>query len=329
MLPAAALAAVATLAAPAAALAATPTVTDDSGTAVPLSGAVIRNMEPSVGLTFAAGEARYALSVTGPGGAEAAFGTTCRLVSSFSTEEVAYQGNGTYTATWRTTDSNDCDTLGPPQSASFTINASTAVAAPGPVLLTRRPDEFALLSYPFAVDVNPGADSTELKYAAGATIGPDGAIVGSPASGFVDTSTGIADISFSTPGRYTFVARASDFSGAATAWSPPVVVTVLAPFDFVGNPIFADSRGPKYRVVGTVREKSARGRIKVSIAKGRKGGRFRKLRTVKIKKDSRFSVKFTLRKKGRYRLRYRYKGNATTASGTAIQGIRISRRVFF
>ena len=57
------------------------------------------------------------------------------------------------------------------------------------------------------VNLNPGADSYEVKYAANATVGPDGGIVGETESAFVDRSTGQARVTFSKPGRYTFVIR--------------------------------------------------------------------------------------------------------------------------
>ena len=62
-----------------------------------------------------------------------------------------------------------------------------------------------------------------------------------------------------------------------TPWSAPISFAVKAPFDlsYVG---FPDSDGPSYKLRGTLRDPFARGsRVTVYYAKGKKGGRFRKL----------------------------------------------------
>jgi len=191
---------------------------------------------------------------------------------------------------------------------------------------------FSSIAHAFPVDANPGAGTHEIRYAAGAAIGPDGGISGPTQSAFLSSSGPFAEVRFTTPGRYTFVARAKSFSGSAgdypTAWSAPVTVTVLAPFD-LSFTSFPDSRGPKYQVRGHIREKTATGRVIVSIAKGHKGGKFRRLGRAKIRRDATFQLRFRQSKPGRYRLRYAYKGGPTVAPGAAVEKIRIKRRTFF
>jgi hypothetical protein len=321
-----------TLAAPAtSAWAAGATVTGDTGTATPLGGAVsIRNMAPEVAFTFDASERRYAATVTGPGGQAASIGSSCGRTSLSSPERVRYQGNGEYTVLLRVTTSEDdlsC-AQATEQKFTFTINASTAVSAPAtPKLLMRRPDQFSLITYDVPVDLNPGADSHELRYALNATLGPDGAITGESDVGFVNSTTGKAPVSFDRPGEYTLVVRARR-GDAATAWSAPVVVTVLAPFDML-NPTFPDSRGPKYKLAGQVRETTATGKITIAIAKGKKGRKFRRLGVARIAKGGKFRLKFKLRQTGTYTLRYTFKGSPTTDAGTVVQVITITRRSFF
>ena len=332
----AALAAAAALAAPAASLAVSATVTADDGvTPVALGTPVIRNMAPQVAFAFAGTERRYSAIVTGPGGQAASTPTDCDAVTATTPQLVRYQGNGTYTVTVRTSPDDtdfDCSQAGAPQTFAFTINAFTAVAAPAERVLTRQPLTSVTLAHAFQVELNPNAGGTELRYAPAAAIGPDGGIVGGGEQAFVDSRTGLASVGFTRPGTYTFVARATDQLGAgfATPWSTPVQVRVLGPFDFVSQPSFADARGPSYRLVGTVRESSARGRIRVSIARGtKKSAAFRRVARVRIGRDGRFAVRFRVAREGRYQVRYAYAGSQTVAGGSIVQRIQITRRIIF
>lgn len=317
------------LAAPASsALAAGATVTGDAGSPTPLGGAgiQIRHLAPEVAFSFADDEQRYAATIQGPNGAAASSGQSCVAKSLADPERVSYQGNGTYTVILVVSKNADDSTCaeGVEQRFTFTIAATTAVSAAGGTLLTRKPLEFASIAYAVPVQLNPGADAYELRYAAGATVNPDGSLAGSPSSAFVDPETGRANVTFPAPGRYTFVARAKTFrSDTATPWSAPVAVTVVAPFDLDSS--FADSRGPSYKIVGTVRQRTATGTIKVTIAKGKRGTRFRKLATVRIRPGGRFTLKFRLRRPGTYVLKYTYRGNATVAAGFYKEAIKITR----
>lgn len=317
------------LALPASALGASATVTGDAGAPVAIP-ATIRNMDPVVEFAFAPDEKQYGAVVLGPGGAPASSSTSCLGTESPTKKFVEFQGNGTYTVVLRVS-KNDRDfncAEAVEQRLTFTINASTFVTPPSvQPLLMRRPDSLASIEYTVPVDRNPGASSHELSYAAGATLGPDGGISGPSTQAFVDSSTGLASIRFTKPGRYTFVARARRGS-AFSPFSPPVFVDVVAPFD-LSFTSFPDARGPSYKVKGTVREPSARGgRVTVSIGRGHKARKFRRLGRAKIRSGGTFTQRFRLGRPGKYTLRYSFAGSSTVAKGVVKEKITISRRFF-
>lgn len=312
------------------ALAAGASITGDGGTPVPLTaGMTLRHMAPDVTFTFAEGETYYAARVVGPGGTPASGGADCVRTSVASEERVRYQGNGAYTLFLKAADSFDACRAAAEQSAPFTINASTAVTPPDrQPLLTRAAGSFASIDFAVPVSLNPGADAYEFRYAPNATLGPDGGIAGEASSALVNTGTGTASVRFDRPGRYTLLVRAKSFrSDTPTAWSPRLDVTVVAPFD-LSSTSFPDSRGPSYQLAGQIRETTATGKVTISIAKGRKGRKFRRLGSAKIRRGGKFRLRFKLARRGTYTLRYAYRGSATVAKGTATEVITISRRSF-
>jgi hypothetical protein len=128
----------------------------------------------------------------------------------------------------------------------------------------------------------------------------------------------------SGPGTYVVVARARS-GDYYTAWSAPVTLTAIAPFD-LSTRTLPDTRGPRYSVRGVVREPSATGnRVTISVAKGKKGKKFRRLGKAKVNGKGVFKLRFTIRKRGVYRLRYSFPGNATVARGTILETVRIRR----
>jgi hypothetical protein len=239
--------------------------------------------------------------VDGPAG-PASSGSGCVRTSSVFPERVAYQGNGTYTVKYKTgADFNACEAAAE-QSMPFVINASVSISPPAAQpLLLRRPGSFTSISFDVPVSLNPGADSYEFRYAPNATLGPDGGITGEAQNGFVNLQSGTASVTFSAPGRYTFVARAKSFrSDVPTAWSPRVDVNVVAPFDLIA-PRLTDARGPSYTVAGQVRETSATGKVTIAIGKGKNPKRFKTLGAAKIRKGGKFALRFRLTKLGSYR----------------------------
>jgi len=141
----------------------------------------------------------------------------------------------------------------------------------------------------------------------------------------VDSATGKVRFSpFDGPGAYVMVARAV-YGDTATAWSAPITLNVISPFDMTGVS-FPDSRGPSYQLRGTVREKALAGsRVTIAVAKGKKGKRFKTLGKAKVSSKGVFKLRFTVRARGTCRLRYSFAGNSMVARGTVFDPIRIRR----
>ena len=309
--------------------AATVTLTGDDGTPVALApGAnlALRNVNPTLAVSAVAPEKYYDVSTVGPV-TNATSTRTCFSVP--SNLPVDYQGNGTYTVTVTSYTDTRCTTGKQTATYQFTINASVTLSGPAGRLLTRAPNDFRTRMQNLAVGQNPNA-RTEVRYALRGTIGPDGGIAGPSKEGFVDTTSGFVGLALSDPGRYVVVARAVGSTGAAgqffSPWSAPVVLNVKSPFDFLSAPFFLDSRGPSYKLRARLGEDSARGKVKISFAKGKRGKWFSagkaKVRGGVLKK------RFTLRSPGVYRVRFTYKGGAAVWPGKVLWSMKIERRFF-
>ncbi len=315
------------LALPASAGAATLSITGDDGVPQALSGQTIRNMAPQLAIGInGTTERSYTVQVIGPNGVSA-LSVTC--LSSPTPRTINYQGNGAYTvyvAIYTTLGCTDTPTTG---SLTFAIGAGVALASdPNTPLLTRQPGEYATIEHRLPITGNPGADTYDVLYSGNSSLAPDGGLVGPAQNAYVDAATATVPIRFSEPGRYTVVARARIFGGAATPWTAPLALRVYAPFDF-STSSFPDSRGPSYRLRVKLREASARGRVRISVAKRWSGkARYRTLGTVHIRKGG-FTKRFKLSNPGTYRLRYRFTGSSTTAPGTVVEKVRIRRTVRF
>ena len=322
-----ALAASAIAAAPASA--ATVTVTGDDGNPLalaPNAPATIRNMDIDFGVALAATEKGYAISVAGPVAAAA----SPRTCSSGSVPlSVDYQGNGTYTATVTTYTDTGCKAGAKVANYTVVINASSVLTPPSGKLLTRTPGEFIARQYNIPIGLNPGALTHEVRM--GSAVAPDGSIAGGGKELFADRTNGFVPVRFDAPGTYVIVARATGFTGAAgqfySPWSPPVTARVLAPFDFSGSVSFPDSRGPVYKLRATLRDKGAKGKVKILMARGWKGGKFRSIGKAKIRGRV-IKKTFTQHSVGKYRIRYVYKGSKLMAPGNITQKITIRRRFF-
>jgi hypothetical protein len=319
--------------APAGAQAATTTVTGDDGNPVaidPAAPPTIRNMnvQAVTTLTAADGPQRYRAQVLGPDNVPASTQSPCLnpSITNSWTNFADYRGNGTYRVVLQRYTDAACNTAGAAVQFPYTIAAGVAVGQPQNWLPTRQPNSFTLNTHQFAFTGNPGATLYEIRYARGGVIGPDGAISGPSQSGFVDSTTGTIPLRFDAPGSWVIVARAKtdDFF---TPWSTPVTVQTKGPFD-LQTVTFPDSRGPRYSLRGIVREKAAAGRrVSVAIARGRRGGKFRRLGRPKIRRNGTFALRFRVARTGRYRLRYTFKGSAQVGRGTIVQGIQIRRRL--
>ena len=166
-----------------------------------------------------------------------------------------------------------------------------------------------------------------MYYARNGVLGPDGGLTGAPERSYVDAATGVANITFLQPGTYVLVSRAEAFtSGGFSPWSAPVTIKAYAPFDFSVTS-FPDSRGPVYKLRADLREKSGRGKVKILMARGWKGGKFRSIGKAKMRRGV-IKKTFTQHQTGKYRIRYVFKGSKTVAPGTVTQKITIKRRFF-
>jgi hypothetical protein len=313
--------------APAAAQAATTvTVTGDTGSPVALTAgaapAGIRNMDVQAVVHVDSGG--YSVSVTDAAGNGAA--TTSSCTSGDTTKYVDYHGNGTYTLTLTTYTNTGCSAGAKTFTYQWTVAASVAIGQPATALLTRAANSFSTITQNFDFAGNPGATGYEVKYALGGSVNPDGSVNGAVVKdAFVDSTTGKVQMIERTPGAYVMVARAKIF-GYFSPWSAPITVHLIAPFD-LSSRTFPDQIGPSYEVRGVVGEPSAGGRVTISAAKGKKGGRYRTLGKPKVNSKGVFKLRFRMKKLGWYRIRYSYKGSATVAAGRITETVRIKRRL--
>lgn len=328
--------AVATIAPASASAAPTVTVTGDDGNQAALNAAsplVLRNMDVTVTVAVPAREAgNYTTQVFGPDNVAVSSLSVCwdPEYTPSSRSFADYRGNGTYTLVLRyyAEADTDCNGAASERRFRYVINAGVAVTAPATRLLTRAPNSLVTNRYELGVGLNPGASNYEVRYALGGVVGPDGAISGPSAETFLDTTTGLASFRFDRPGSYVIVARASR-SSFFSPWSAPATVNAVAPFD-LERVTFPDARGPRYKLRGLVRERAARGgRVTISIAKGWKGRKYRRIGRARINARGRFTKRFRQRGYGRYRIRYTYRGNNLVAAGRVTQRVRIRKTVFF
>jgi hypothetical protein len=312
------------------------TITGDDGNPAALSTAApvnLRNMDITVDISVPAADNApfYTAQVLGPDNGAATPVSSCRDsdIQPTARSSVDYRGNGTYTVVIRYFGASDSDCNGTARETRFqyAVGAGSGVTAPATRLLTRNPNTFVTNTHQLGVTLNPGALGYDITYALNGAIGPDGAISGPSSPAFVDTTTGLAGFRFTNPGRYVIVARAR--GGAFNSpWSAPAVVNAIAPFD-LERVSFPDQRGPRYKLRGQIRERAARGRVRIAIARGRRGGKFRRFGSARINRRGRFTKRFRLRRTGVYRIRYTYRGSSLVAGGRVTQRVRISRRVFF
>jgi hypothetical protein len=306
------------------------TITGDDGSPIALAGALnIRNMNPT--LAFAVGPTdNWAASVAGPTGAAVAVPTLCGT-GSVSSKSVDYVGNGVYTVTVVNYANGCSNAPTSTQTLPFTITASTAITSPPTPQLTRKPGSFVTNTIALPIDLNPGALATDAFVAVNVAANPDGSLPGTPTPLFPDSATRTVGVPLDKgPGTYVIAARAKGFTGSNGQffgpWATPASIRAFGPFDLKSFR-WTDSRGPSYRLHATITETSATGKVNVAIGRGKKG-RYRSLGTVKIRKHA-FSKRFSLKKTGKYRIRFKYKGNGTVAGGFEVRTFQITRHVFF
>ncbi len=309
------------------------TVNGDDGNPITLGGTLnIRNMNTQLNVTAAATD-NWKITASGPNGAKVVNDSLC-TTGSATGPSVDYVGNGTYTVSVTTFAGSDTGCVMAPtgtQSLPFTITASTAITAPPGAALTRNPGSFTTNTVRLPIDLNPGALSTDAFVGLNVAANPDGSLPGAPDQLFPDATTRTVDVPLNKgPGAYVVAARAKGFTGtlnpqAFSPWATPVAIRAFGPFD-LRSLRWTDSRGPSYAFHATIMETSATGRVSIAIGRGSKG-KYKSFGSVKIRKHA-FSKRFRL-KVGTWRIRFKFKGNATVAGGAEVRKFRITRRVVF
>jgi hypothetical protein len=314
----------------------TVTVTGDDGNPIGLGATInIRNMNPQVAPTAIAAGDVYSISVAGPNGAAVAVPATCYEAADTppSPRSVDYVGNGVYTVVLTQYATADRFCSGAPTQQTplpFTITASTAVTSPPTPQLTRKPGSFVTNTIPLPIDLNPGALATDAFVALNVAANPDGSLPGTPTPLFPDATTRTVGVRLDKgPGTYVIAARAKGYTGSNgqffSPWATPAAIRAFAPFDLKSFR-WTDSRGPSYRFHATIMETSATGKVNVAIGRGKKG-KYKSYGTAKIRKHA-FSKRFRL-STGKWRIRFKYKGNSTVAGGFEVRTFQITRHVFF
>jgi hypothetical protein len=308
----------------------TATVTGDDGVPALLTAGAslpLRNMDvKAVVRVPKADAASYSFTIVDAAGVGAASPQNCTTLVDFDNSAlVNYRGNGEYTLTVSRFTDNACRTAKGTDVFKWNVQASVSLGQPAGPLLIRQPFSFSTITQNLDFAGNPGATTYEIKYGKGLALNPDGSFASPVQDAFLDRTTGKVQIMGARePGDYTVVARAKsgDFF---SPWSAPVTMKLMSPFDLASTR-FPDSRGPRYQLRGEVREHAiAGGRVTVAIAKGKKGKRFRTLGKPKVNSEGVFTLRFTIRRRGAYRLRYSYRGGSAVQRGTVYESITIRR----
>lgn len=259
--------------------------------------------------------------------------TPCTTGSSNDGRYVDYIGNGPYTVRITTYSDGNCTTGANTTTLQFVINASTALGPPLNAVLTRKAGSVIPNTVNVPIDLNPGALATEAWVARNVATNPDGSLAGTPTQLFPDSATGRVAVRLDRgPGNYVVVARAKGYPGAMNAqafspWSAPITIKTFDPFD-LERFRWTDQQGPSYRLTAKIRSAAVTGRVSLAIGKGTKG-KYRSLGSVKVSKDHTFSKRFRLSGTGKYRIRFKYKGNAGVAGGFEVRKFQIRRTIRF
>jgi hypothetical protein len=286
-------------------------------------------MSPKLVLSGTASD-HWTATITGPNGASVATPVGCfQTIANTATVNPDYIGNGTYTVTITNYQAN-CATATGTQTLPFSITASTAITGPPTAQLTRKPGSFVTNTVSLPIDLNPGALSTDAFASLNTAPAADGSPLGTPTQLFPDSTTRTLGVPLNKgPGTYFVTARAKGFTGSTgqffSPWATPVAIRAFAPFDLKSFK-WTDSRGPSYRFHATIMETSTTGSVNIAIGRGTKG-KYKSFGSAKIRKHQ-FSKRFRLTR-GKWRIRFKYKGNATVIGGFEVRRFEITRRTFF
>lgn len=287
-----------------------------------------RDPNPSITVESSQDTFRYTLTTTAPDKSAAHFPRVC-TESSGDSVPIIYRGDGTYSGRLTVYHDEDapCDDIDQSRSFSFKISAATPVRTPATSLLRRAAGSATPKVWDFPVAYAPGAVAHEVVFGRQLSLSPGGFANAEGAATQVIPQAK-AQVAFPAPGLYEVAARSkganSLVAGGAlgSPWST-VKVRVKEPFE-LKRVRFLDGSGPSYRVAAYTQQRTS-GTVRVSISRGTRSRRFRRLGTVRMRKG-RITKRFRLRQTGTYRLRYAFNGSNSVARGAAVAPIRIARR---
>ena len=255
-----------------------------------------------------------------PSGAAVASPTSLRHGPALAASCVDYIGNGVYTVTLTNYNANCSAPVATHADAlPFTITASTAITSPPTAQLTRKPGLVRDQHGPAADRPQPRrAGDRRLRRRSTWPPTRTGRCRARPTPLFPDSTTRTVGVPLDKgPGTYVVAARAKGFTGSNGAVLQPVG-------DAGGHPrvrrrsTSSRSGGPTAvgRATGSTRRSwrpSATGKVNVAIGRGTKG-KYKSFGTAKIRKHA-FSKRFRL-STGKWRIRFKYKGNARWPAGS-------------
>jgi hypothetical protein len=311
---------------PASAAAVAVSVTGDNGKPRgidPAAPPAIRTLRPVVGIAGDAGGGRYSVSVSDPAGKGAARPVICQDPARPSSLQLPFRGNGRYTVAVTTFAAGDVGctlAIGPATSFGFTIAGRVVLGAVARFAM-RDVGSSARKPLALAVDVDPGSQTREVRFAAHAKLHRDGSIRGR--SSRASYKAGSARLLFPSPGTYTVVARDSA-DGLATPWSEPIRIQVVTPFDLTSLR-FTDTSGPVFRLLAHA-PAGVTGVVHIALARGGHGA-FRGLGRARIDAEGAFGARFNATTAGRYRLRFGYGGNGLVTRGEIVRSLRIGTAI--
>ncbi len=291
-------------------------ITDAAGGEQTVTAALkVRTLLPTIRLRLQPNATQsYTVSVIGPGGAVAA-DAGCGVLQDGLV--VGYRGNGVYNVVVQSYPTSACDAqIGPTQSFSYTQASTVGLTAPEKPVLLREAGSTALKRISIPVTRVPGG-TVEARFAKNGTVSAAGGILGASSRGTTDGAGTTASFAAKEPGPYVVVARQA-VDTFATPWSAPAIVRLVAPFD-LAKVSYPDTGGPVYQVRGVVREPSAaKGVVTVAIARGSRGGTFKRASEAVVSSDGSFRARFRA-SSGTHRIRFRFAGNTLVTSGEQIK----------
>lgn len=307
-------------AAAAPARAATITVTGGA-TPLPIAAgtplATVDTMRPGIAVAFPSADARATVTATAPDGRTEEL-ADCVPAATLTQRRLGtpldYRGPGTYTVTVVTYPRlpASCTTPTATETVAFAAAATVSVGAPTQPAIARG------LPARLPLTVSTGAERLEVQAVrAPATVLPDGSLRGG-STVFRQSPRNLLLLALNEPGAHAVVARIRRGTHVS-AWTAPLIVTALAPFDLTGVTL-DDRRGPRYALRLRLRDAEVTGPVALALSRGR--DRFRPAGTAQVAGRA-VRVRLRIPRDGAYRLRATYAGTPAAAPGVTTVHLRV------